>query len=163
MKISIMKLIFLVQKQIFEKCFQILCCFVNAFLQIRIICTDKCISEIPRIFRKNIIGRRKAQCPQIFNEEHCRCSRIEIYLLYLIHTSDLQSLCIAFQDFYCFSVCVQIKIVIRKHQILVFILDFNTLCISIRRHRNLIIIYCEMQLRIFVLKILWIGKNRGTL
>ena len=43
MKISIVKLIFLVQKQISEKRFQILCCFVNAFLQIRIICTDKCI------------------------------------------------------------------------------------------------------------------------
>ena len=40
MKISIMKLIFLVQEQISEKRFQILCCFVNAFLQIRIICTD---------------------------------------------------------------------------------------------------------------------------
>ena len=52
MKVSIMKLIFLVQKQISEKRFQILCCFVNTFLQVRIVCTDKCVSEIPRIFRK---------------------------------------------------------------------------------------------------------------
>ena len=35
MKISIMKLILLVQKQISEKRFQILRCFVNAFWQIR--------------------------------------------------------------------------------------------------------------------------------
>ena len=41
MKVSIMKLIFLVQKQISEKRFQILCCFVNTFLQVRIVCTDK--------------------------------------------------------------------------------------------------------------------------
>ena len=59
MKISIMKLIFLVQKQISEKRFQILCCFVNTFLQVRIVCTDKCVSEIPRISRKNIIGCRE--------------------------------------------------------------------------------------------------------
>ena len=50
---------FFVQKQISEKCFQILCCFVNTFLQVRIVCTDKCISEIPRIFCKNIISCRK--------------------------------------------------------------------------------------------------------
>ena len=68
MKISIVKLIFLVQKQISEKRFQILCCFVNIFLQIRVVRTNKCISKIPRIFRKNIIGCRKAKCPQIFDE-----------------------------------------------------------------------------------------------
>ena len=56
-----MKLILLVQKQIPEKRFQILRCFVNAFLQIRIICTDKCVSEIPRIFLKNIIWYIVAQ------------------------------------------------------------------------------------------------------
>ena len=61
MKVSIMKLIFLVQKQISEKRFQILCCFVNTFLQVRIVCTDKCVSEIPRIFRKNIIWYIVAQ------------------------------------------------------------------------------------------------------
>ena len=63
MKISIVKLIFLVQKQISEKHFQIFCCFVNTFLQVRIVCTNKCISEIPRIFCKNIIGCRESQCP----------------------------------------------------------------------------------------------------
>ena len=36
-----MKLILLVQKQISEKHFQILRCFVNTFLQVRIVCTDK--------------------------------------------------------------------------------------------------------------------------
>lgn len=41
MKISTMKLIFLVQKQISEKCFQILCCFVNTCLQVRIVLTIK--------------------------------------------------------------------------------------------------------------------------
>ena len=55
-----MKLIFLVQKQISEKCFQIFRCFVNTFLQVRIVCTNKCISEIPRIFRKNIINCGKS-------------------------------------------------------------------------------------------------------
>ena len=65
MKISIMELIFLVQKQISEKRFQILCCFVNTFLQVRIVCTNKCISEIPRIFRKNIIGCREPKRPYI--------------------------------------------------------------------------------------------------
>ena len=76
MKISIMKLIFLVQTQTSEKYFQIFRCFVNTFLQVRIVCTNKCISEIPRIFRKNIISRRETKCPQIFDEEHCCCSRI---------------------------------------------------------------------------------------
>ena len=36
MKISIVKFIFLIQKQISEKRFQIFCCFVNTFLQVRI-------------------------------------------------------------------------------------------------------------------------------
>ena len=31
---------------------------MNTHFQVRVICTDKCISEIPRIFRKNIIGYR---------------------------------------------------------------------------------------------------------
>ena len=46
-----------------KKRFQIFSCFVNTFLQVHIICTDKCISEIPRIFRKNIIGCRESKCP----------------------------------------------------------------------------------------------------
>ena len=49
-KISIIKLIVLVQAQVFEKQFKIFCCSVNTFLQVRIVCTNKCISEIPRIF-----------------------------------------------------------------------------------------------------------------
>ena len=68
--ICIMKLILLVQKQISEKHFQILRCFVNTFLQVRIVCTDKCISEIPRIFRQYIIGSRKNKCPQTGFELH---------------------------------------------------------------------------------------------
>ena len=43
-KISIVKLIFLIQKQIFEKAFNILCCFADTFLQVRIIRTDKYFS-----------------------------------------------------------------------------------------------------------------------
>ena len=49
-KISIIKLIVLVQAQVFEKQFKIFCCSVNTFLQVRIVRTNKCISEIPRIF-----------------------------------------------------------------------------------------------------------------
>ena len=49
MKISIVEFIFLIQKQISQKYFEIFCRFMNTFLQIRAVCTDKCISEIPRI------------------------------------------------------------------------------------------------------------------
>ena len=42
---TVAKLIFLIQKQISVKCFQILCCFVSTFLQIRIVSADKCIFE----------------------------------------------------------------------------------------------------------------------
>ena len=34
---------------------------MNTFLQVRIVCTDKCVSEIPRIFLKNIIWYIVAQ------------------------------------------------------------------------------------------------------
>ena len=75
-KISILEFILLVQKKVSKKHFQIFCCLMNTFLQVCIVCTDRCISKIPRIFRKNIIGYSKAQCSQIFNKEHCCCSRI---------------------------------------------------------------------------------------
>ena len=48
-KISIVKFVLLVQKQVSKKRFQIFCCFVNPFLQVRVVCTDKSISEIPRM------------------------------------------------------------------------------------------------------------------
>ena len=75
MKISIMKFIFLVQKQIPEERFQILCCFVDTF-EGSYSLHEQVHFEIPRIFRKNIIVCREAQCSQILDEEHGRCSRI---------------------------------------------------------------------------------------
>ena len=52
MKISIEKFIFLIQKQISQEQLKILCCLMNTFLQICIVCPDKSISEIPDVFRK---------------------------------------------------------------------------------------------------------------
>ena len=103
MKISIMKFIFLVQKQISEKRFQILCCFVNTFLKVRIVCTNKCISEIPRIFRKNIIGCREAQCSQILDEEHVgnRSFHFRFFTLLLLKVEHrLLSFYLCFQFFF---------------------------------------------------------------
>ena len=63
---TVAKLIFLIQKQISVKCFQILCCFVNTFLQIRIVSADKCISErkkTPAQVRKQTANQR-SKCIQ---------------------------------------------------------------------------------------------------
>ena len=62
-QIPIMKFGFLIQQQIFKKHFKIFCGFVNPFLQVCIVCTDKGVSEIPRIFCKNIISCRETKCP----------------------------------------------------------------------------------------------------
>ena len=55
MAITVPKFIRFFQQQITEKLFQIFCIHVDAFVHIRIICTDKSITEIPAVLFKRLI------------------------------------------------------------------------------------------------------------
>ena len=61
MQCLVMKRIILVQKEIAEEQFKVLCRFVNAIFQIIIVCPDQRIPKIPCILGKNIICHVKAQ------------------------------------------------------------------------------------------------------
>ena len=92
-KISILEFVLLVQKQVSKKHLQIFCRFVNTFLQVRIVCTDKCISKIPRIFRKNIIGCSKAKCYLLtfLPAPLCLNHVILVYLTEFLHNLNLSN------------------------------------------------------------------------
>ena len=74
MQVTVMKLVFLIQKQISKKDFQIFCCFMNTFLQVGIIGTNECVSEVPSVYCKDIIGCGKAKRSEVLDKEDRRCS-----------------------------------------------------------------------------------------
>ena len=67
-----MERVMLVKQEVSEKQFKELRSLVNTIFQIIIICPDQGITEIPRIFGKDIICYIKAQSTQILDKKH-RC------------------------------------------------------------------------------------------
>ena len=85
---TVTKLIFLIQKQISVKCFQILCCFVNTFLQIRIVSADKCISERKkRLLRLG--NRRQINVLNVFNFQFLCSKHFTKDIIYCVSISSL--------------------------------------------------------------------------
>ena len=67
---TVVQLIVFSEQKVSQKQFQIFCCLMDVFLQIRIIGTHKRIAEVPCIMSENIVGCRKSQRPQVLNEEN---------------------------------------------------------------------------------------------
>ena len=61
MQCPVMKRMILVQNEIAEEQFKVLCRFVNAIFQIIIVCPDQRIPKIPCILGENIICHVKTQ------------------------------------------------------------------------------------------------------
>ena len=70
--------ILFIQEKIPEKTLQVFRGLMDVFLQICVICTNKCIPEVPGIFCKNIICGREAQSSQVLNEENRSGSGISL-------------------------------------------------------------------------------------
>ena len=63
----------LAQQKVSEKTLQIDQIRINTFSDISIICTDKCIAEIPAVSFKRLITNNKTKSPEIFYCKNC-CS-----------------------------------------------------------------------------------------
>ena len=68
----------LVQQEIAKEHLKELRRFVNAVLQVIVICPDQRITKIPSILSKNIVCHIKAQRAQIFDKEYRRCSGVAL-------------------------------------------------------------------------------------
>jgi len=73
-----MQRMILVQQEIAEEYFKEFRRFVNAVLQVIVICPDQRITKIPSILSKNIVCHIKAQRAQIFDKEYRRCSGVSL-------------------------------------------------------------------------------------
>ena len=74
----VMQRMILVQQEIAEEYFKEFRRFVNAVLQVIVICPDQRITKIPSILSKNIVCHIKTQRAQIFDEEYRRCSGVAL-------------------------------------------------------------------------------------
>ena len=53
-------------------------CRMHIVLQIIEVCSDECISEVPRVLSKNLIAHVEAKGLQILNHEHSCCPGIPL-------------------------------------------------------------------------------------
>ena len=68
--ITILQLVIRAQKEIAEEHLQELCGGVNALLQIRIVCSDQGVAEVPRVLFKGVVVHTKAEGFHIFDHKH---------------------------------------------------------------------------------------------